>query len=65
MSYNSDLETALESAELILKEARQAVEEGRQRGLPDHELAELIDAKNRAWKHLEALQQKFRRRSGD
>lgn len=65
MSNDSDMEAALETAELKLKEARQAVEEGRQRGLADHELTELIDARNRAWKHLEALQQKFRRRSGD
>ena len=62
MSNDSDMVAALETAELKLKEAKQAVEEARQRGLPDHNLTELIDAKNRAWKHLEALQHKFRRR---
>lgn len=62
MSDDGDMVAALEAAELKLKEARQAMDNGRQRGLPADELAELTDAKNRAWKRLEALQQKFRRR---
>lgn len=62
MSNDRDVVAALETAELKLEEAKQAVDDGRQRGLPDNELAALTDAKNRAWKHLEALQQKFRGR---
>jgi DNA-directed RNA polymerase subunit F len=62
MSNDSDMLAALEAAELKLQEAKQAVYEGQQRGRPSHELAELTNAKNRAWKHLEALRQKFRRR---
>jgi hypothetical protein len=62
MSNDSDMVAALEAAESKLKEARQAMDDGRQRGLPAQELARLTDAKNRAWRHLEALQAKFRRR---
>jgi hypothetical protein len=62
MSNDRDMVAAMEAAELKLEEARQAVEDGRQRGLPAHELEELINAKNRAWRRLDALQQKFRRR---
>ncbi len=62
MSNDADMVAALEAAELKLKEARRAVDDGQRRGLPAHELAELTDAKNRAWRHLEALRLKFQRR---
>ena len=62
MSNDGDMMAALEAAERKLDEARRAMVDGERRGLPAEEQAELAAAKNRAWKHLEAVRAKFSRR---